>query len=151
MKEITDAEKERQQRMENRPPLEECLNLHDFEVSTLCESCWIPEGFASICRLSLRPSYQRRPGRIILLPRTTKLLTGRTAVHIKGGKSLLWDVLLVLLVSPQYTWCYQDLVPTSCYARCYPCRLVDYYSRSKVFHASVHNSHCPREAWSQGW
>jgi hypothetical protein len=36
-KEITVAEKERQRRLDSRPPLEECLNLHDFEVSTSCE------------------------------------------------------------------------------------------------------------------
>ena len=30
---ITDDEKARQERMSNRPPLHEILNLHDFEVS----------------------------------------------------------------------------------------------------------------------
>lgn len=30
--EITDEEKARQERISNRPPLDEILNLHDFEV-----------------------------------------------------------------------------------------------------------------------
>lgn len=33
---ITDAEKARLQRVAARPPLEEILNLHDFEVSFRC-------------------------------------------------------------------------------------------------------------------
>lgn len=32
MVEITDEEKARQERISNRPPLDEILNLHDFEV-----------------------------------------------------------------------------------------------------------------------
>jgi len=35
VKEISVAEKERLQRIENRPPLGELLNLHDFEVRSL--------------------------------------------------------------------------------------------------------------------
>lgn len=36
VKEITVEEKARQERFNNRPPLSECLNLHDFEVR------WLP-------------------------------------------------------------------------------------------------------------
>lgn len=32
VKEVTEEEKARELRVQNRPPLLECLNLHDFEV-----------------------------------------------------------------------------------------------------------------------
>jgi len=78
---ITDEEKARQERVANRPPLDEILNLHDFEV---CQR-----------KNSLRRVLSRRPlqgkpclkkhGHITLLPRMMKLQPGRIMLLITGN------------------------------------------------------------------
>lgn len=81
---ITDAEKARQERMALIPPLEEILNLHDFEVRFTCivsEGSWVSPltvlvpgycengdarkgvGVLLLCRRR-RDHYQREPRRV---------------------------------------------------------------------------------------
>jgi L-lactate dehydrogenase (cytochrome) len=50
--EITDEEKARQERISNRPPLDEILNLHDFEVLYFLVPCsaWSNKAVKNIAR-----------------------------------------------------------------------------------------------------
>lgn len=69
-KEETSEEKARKQRVQEKPPLDECLSLYDFEVcfraalrnpSQLSASA----NFSCLTRLSRNPSSPSAPGRIV--------------------------------------------------------------------------------------
>lgn len=81
--EVSDQEKARMDRIANRPPLSEILNLHDFEVcptSTYSHSRILTSGFRQLRERSCR----RRHGRTTARQPTTRSRTGRITPRTTG-------------------------------------------------------------------
>lgn len=85
VKKITPEEKARLARFDSKPPLDECLSLHDFEASPITtELLWevVASCFTHSLRLLLATSCPQRAGHTTAAPQMMRSHTGRTISHI---------------------------------------------------------------------
>lgn len=83
VKEVTEEDKRRQALMDARPPLDEILNLHDFEVSLPSDNA---SGLAELFRPRLSPKLYFLPRLGLITPRHQMMrsLFARIAPLSKG-------------------------------------------------------------------
>ena len=140
---VTDVEKERLERVANRPPLSEILNLHDFEVHhfpciyMLSVYPVLIDAAVCICRLSRGWSCPRRRGLITALPRKTRSRTVKTTSRTIGEirERTLYCGCAWLISGTSY---HQNMVETAYPQGCHACGLVNQDPRPPFQDATIH-------------
>lgn len=100
---MTQEEKNRQLALDARPPLENILNLHDFEVWHI-NSTWTPRFLTSISRSLRKLSFLKKPGHITLPRPTTRSPSVKTAPHTKGMYIPKFTVSMKIFTSMYRVW-----------------------------------------------
>ena len=133
IKEVTEEDKRRQALMDARPPLDEILNLHDFEVSPLL-----------IRNAKCLISYYQAVAKAVLPAKAWAYYSSASddEITIRENRAAFQRyVNLRSILRLSWLKAVQSLVPSKNPPRCYIRRLVNNHSWMQVFSSSIHRTY----------